>query len=112
VRGRTSGQPRSTPVVVATVDGVDYLVSMLGPGSDWVKNVEAANGRAVLRRGGPHDVRLVEIPVAQRAPMLRAYVRAATSGRHHIPVSVDAPLSEFESIAADYPVYRIDAPPS
>src|SRR5262245_50548989 len=46
VRGRASGQQRSTPVVIATVEGSRYLVSMLGPGSDWVKNVEAANGDA------------------------------------------------------------------
>jgi hypothetical protein len=48
VRGRTSGKPRATPVVIATVDGERYLVSMLGPGSDWVKNVEAARGDAPM----------------------------------------------------------------
>ena len=35
VRGRTSGRRRSIPVVVATVEGKRYLVSMLGPDSDW-----------------------------------------------------------------------------
>jgi len=49
VRGRESGRRRSNPVVIATVDGKRYLVSMLGPGSDWVKNVEAARGDAVIR---------------------------------------------------------------
>jgi hypothetical protein len=34
VRGRTSGRRRSNPVVIATVEGKHYLVSMLGPGSD------------------------------------------------------------------------------
>src|SRR5439155_26559030 len=38
VRGRISGSIRSNPVVIATVNGKDYLVSMLGPDSDWVKN--------------------------------------------------------------------------
>lgn len=51
VRDRASGQRRSTPVVIATVEGKRYLVSMLGPGSDWVKKVEAAHGDAVLRQG-------------------------------------------------------------
>jgi hypothetical protein len=36
VRGRTSGRRRSNPVVIATVEGKHYLVSMLGPESDWV----------------------------------------------------------------------------
>lgn len=108
VRGRTSGQPRSTPVVIATVEGKRYLVSMLGPESDWVKNVEAAQGAAVLRQGQRRPVHLVAVPPAERAPILSEYVRVATSGRNHLPVAVGAPLSEFETIAERYPVYRID----
>jgi deazaflavin-dependent oxidoreductase (nitroreductase family) len=108
VRGRTSGRRRSTPVVIATVEGRGYLVSMLGSGSDWVKNVEAANGDAVLRQGRRRPVHLVAVSPAERAPILREYVRVATSGRSHLPVAVGAPLSEFETIAERYPVYRID----
>lgn len=108
VRGRASGHPRSTPVVIASVDGRRYLVSMLGRGSDWVKNVEAADGAAVLRQGRSAPVRLVGVPPADRAPILREYVRVATSGRQHLPVAVGAPLSEFEAIADSYPVYRIE----
>jgi hypothetical protein len=47
--------------------------------------------------------------VEERAPILREYVRVATSGRKHFPVSVDAPTSAFQAIADRYPVYRIDA---
>ena len=108
VRGRASGRPRSTPVVIATVDGKRYLVSMLGPGSDWVKNLEAARGDAVLRQGRGRPVHLVGVPPAEKAPILREYVRVATSGRQHFPVAVGAPLAEFQTIAERYPVYRID----
>lgn len=108
VRGRATGQPRSTPVVIATVEGERYLVSMLGPGSAWVKNVEAAHGDAVLHAGRRRRVHLVAVPAAERAPILREYVRVATSGRHHFPVAVGAPLSEFQAIADRYPVYRIE----
>ena len=38
--------------------------------------------------------------------LLSEYVRVATSGRHHLPVAVGAPLSEFQAIAERYPVYR------
>jgi deazaflavin-dependent oxidoreductase (nitroreductase family) len=109
VRGRTSGQPRATPVVIATVDSKRYLVSMLGPGSDWVKNVEAAGGAAIIRHGRRQMVHLVAIPPEQRAPILREYVRIAPSGRQHFPLSVGAALSEFEAISGRYPVYRVDA---
>jgi len=108
VRGRVSGQRRSAPVVIATAEGNRYLVSMLGPGSDWVKNVEAAHGDAVLRQGRRRRVHLVGMPPAERPAILSEYVRVATSGRHHLPVTAGAPLSEFQTIAERYPVYRID----
>ena len=108
VPGRKSGHRRSNPVVIATVDGSGYLVSMLGPGSQWVKNVEAAQGDAVIRQGRRRPVHLVAMPREQRAPVLREYVRIATSGRQHFPVAVGAPLADFGAIAERYPVYRID----
>jgi deazaflavin-dependent oxidoreductase (nitroreductase family) len=108
VRGRASGRGRSIPVVITTVEGKRYLVSMLGPRSDWVQNVEAAHGDAVLRRGRRRRVRLVLVPPDQRATILREYVRIAPSGRQHFPLPVGAPLADFEAIAERYPVYRID----
>ena len=108
VQGRKSGRMRSNPVVIATVEGKSYLVSMLGPESDWVKNVEAANGDAVIRQGRRRRVHLVAVPPDTRAPILREYVRIAPSGRQHFPLPVGAPLSDFEAIAGSYPVYRID----
>ena len=108
VNGRAPNQKTTVPMVVATVDGEQYLVSMLGAGSNWVKNVEAANGEAFLRHGRPRPVHLVAIDADQRAPILKEYVRVATSGRKHFPLTSDAPLSEFEKIADRYPVYRID----
>lgn len=108
VRGRASGQRRANPVVIATVDGQRYLVSMLGPGSDWVRNVEAARGKAILRHGRRRRIRLIPVPPAERAPVLREYVRTAPSGRQHFPVPVGAPLDDFAAVAEQYPVYRIE----
>ena len=107
-RGRTSGRRRTNPVVIATVANTRYLVSMLGPDSDWVKNVEAAHGLAFLRHGLRRRVQLVAVPPEERAPILREYVRIAPSGRQHFPLPVGAPLADFAAIAHDYPVYRID----
>ncbi len=108
VPGRVSGRTRSNPVVIATVQGERYLVSMLGEGSDWVKNVEAAHGNAVLRHGRRQRVHLTPVPPEERAPVLREYVRIAPSGRQHFPVAVGAPLTEFAAVAERYPVYRIE----
>lgn len=108
VRGRRSGRTRSNAVAIATVDGREYLVSMLGPQSEWVKNVEASGGAASLRHGRRRPVQLMPIPPDQRAPVIKEYVRIASSGGQHFPIKKDAPLSAFEAIADRYPVFRVD----
>ncbi|MFC3961575.1 hypothetical protein [Nocardia jiangsuensis] len=73
VAGRRSGQPVRLPIVVADHAGQRYLVSMLGPEAGWVRDVTAANGRAALLRRGREAVRLIEVAVHDRAPILRRY---------------------------------------
>ncbi len=107
VTGRKSGRTVSLPVVVAVVDGERYLVSMLGENVQWVHNVRAAGGRVVLRSGSREEVHLEEVPAEQRAPILRAYLKRAPGARPHIPVNKDAPLAEFEKVAAAFPVFRV-----
>jgi deazaflavin-dependent oxidoreductase (nitroreductase family) len=107
VRGRKSGRVFSLPVALAIVDGQRYLVSMLGEKVAWVQNVRAAGGKAVLRHGRRQEIRLEERPAAQRAPILKAYLKRAPGARPHVRVDKDAPLSEFEKIAAAIPVFRV-----
>jgi D-alanyl-D-alanine carboxypeptidase len=109
VRDRVSGRMRADAVVVVTtVAGERYIVSMFGTISDWVHNIEAANGEAAVSHGGTQRVRLVAVPREERAPILREYVRVASSGRKHFPLPVGAPLADFAAIASQYPVYRIE----
>lgn len=105
---RNSGRVNSTILVVATYENQQYLVSMLGEGSEWVRNVRAAEGRANVKRGHVIPVTLTEIAPHERAPILKAWTQVATSGRQHLPVPFDAPVSAFEAIAGDYPVFRVD----
>jgi hypothetical protein len=44
VKGRSSGRVRANVLVPATYSGQRYLVSMLGNGSEWVRNARAAGG--------------------------------------------------------------------
>jgi deazaflavin-dependent oxidoreductase (nitroreductase family) len=111
VRGRRTGRLISAPVVVADHAGERYLVAMLGENTNWVRNVRAADGRAALLRRGTEAVRLVEVPPAERAPILRRYLRLAPGARPHVPVDRRAPLAEFERIADRYPVFRITVDP-
>ena len=112
VPGRTTGRVISVPVVLADHEGARYLVAMLGGRTNWVHNVRAAEGVAVLRLRGRLrvGVRLVEVDPAERAPVLRRYLELAPGGRAHIPVGVQAPLEEFEKIAQDVPVFRVTRP--
>ena len=107
VTGRMSGRTVSLPVGVAVVDGEWYLVSMLGENVQWVQNVRAAGGRAVLRSGGREEVHLEEVPADQRAPILRAYLQCAPGARPHVPVNKDAPIAEFAKVAAAFPAFRV-----
>jgi len=107
VIGRKSGRIVSFPLVMVTVDGQRYLASMLGDNTQWVRNVRASGGKAVLRSGGREQVQLEEIPAGQRAPLLKAYLQAAPGARPHVPVDKDAPLADFEKIAATFPVFRL-----
>jgi len=107
VTGRKSGRTVALPVVLAVVDGQRYLVSMLGENVQWVQNVRAAAGKAALRSGAREDVQLEELPADQRAPILQAYLQRAPRARPHVPVNKDAPLAEFQKVAAAFPVFHI-----
>lgn len=107
VTGRRSGRRLSFPLVVADLEGQRYLVSMLGEESNWVRNVRAAGGRAVLRHGRREPVRLEEVPPEQRAPIVRRYLAVAPGPRAFIPVNRKAPVEAFETVAAHIPVFRV-----
>ena len=105
VVGRGSGRLLAVPVVMAAWHGERYLVSMLGERANWVRNVRAANGRAVLRHGGREAVVLEEVPIEKRPPILRRYLALAPGAPPHLPVDRRASLGEFEPIAAQVPVF-------
>lgn len=107
VTGRRSGRTISFPLVVADYQGERYLVAMLGSGTNWVRNVQAAGGRAVLRHRRREPVRLEETDPSLRAQILRRYLALAPGARAHLPVDRRAPLEEFARIADRYPVFRI-----
>ena len=107
VRGRKSGRRICLPLVMVVVEGERYLVSMLGAEADWVRNVKAARGNVILRHGHREEVHLEEVAADRRAPVLKAYLKRAPGARPHVPIHKDAPLSEFEKVSAQFPVFRV-----
>jgi len=117
VPGRRSGRLRRTALVWAEDAGGRYFVSLAGE-AVWVRNVRAAGGRATIRHGRARRVRLEDVPAAERAPVLKAYLskRAFSKSPDHearefFGVRPDATLDELASIADRYPVFRIVADP-
>src|SRR2546429_9664668 len=74
VRGRTTGEWRSNPVNLLTLEGKRYLVAPRGH-TQWVRNLRVAgSGELVLgRRAEPFHA--VEVPDPEKTPILRAYLR-------------------------------------
>ena len=117
VPGRRSGVIRRTTVVRAACNGGHYLVSLAGE-SDWVRNVRAAGGHAVIGGRRRRAARLSELPSPQRAPVIRAYLlrwgrrpgsaAVAREARCYFGVSPQVPLDEIQRVVERYPVFRVE----
>jgi hypothetical protein len=112
VRGRRTARSHTVAVVVAGYWGQQYLVSMLGE-CEWVTNARAW-GEAYVISGRRRRVRLQEVPVERRAPIIKEYLRLAPGGRPHIGIGKSATVAECQRVAPNHPVFRIipyqDAP--
>lgn len=110
VPGRTSGEPRPTPVTPMTVDGKRYVVGGL-PKADWVRNARAA-GTGTLGQGRhTEQVNLVEMTAEQARPLLRQFPVLVPTGVGFMKnaglVSGPNP-DEFEALAGRCAVFRLD----
>jgi hypothetical protein len=92
---------------MAVLDQERYLVSMLGENVAWVRNLKATCGQALLRHGRTERVRLEEVVVEKRGPVLKAYLQRASGARSHVATDKDAPLEMFEALANKIPVFRV-----
>jgi deazaflavin-dependent oxidoreductase (nitroreductase family) len=104
--GRKSGRRYTTPVVVVEHAGERWLVAPYGE-RGWVKNARAAGRVELTRRGRTQRVEVAEVPAPERAPILRAYVRAVPVTRRFFAAGPGAPLEAFEAEAARHPVFRL-----
>jgi deazaflavin-dependent oxidoreductase (nitroreductase family) len=108
VRGRKSGKWYRTPVNPLTFDGGRYLVAPRGH-TQWVRNIRVSGGGRLRRGRHSEEIRVAEVPDAEKPPILRAYLRewAWEVGQFFGGVGADAPESELLRIAPEHPVFRI-----
>ena len=114
VRGRKTGRPIRASLARTNYGSNRYFVSLAGE-VDWVKNVRAAAGKAVMISRRRIPVYLREMPLEERAPVLLAYVQkrafthsGAQASRHFFGLGPTPTLEEMEKIAGRYLVFKIE----
>lgn len=108
VRGRKSGQWRTTPVNLLTLDGKQYLVAPRGH-VQWTHNMRAAGGGELHLGKHVDTFTAAEVGDDDKAPILRAYLKRwkAEVGVFFNGVGPDSPDDELRRIAPDHPVFEI-----
>lgn len=110
VRGRASGEWRSTPVNLLQLDGERYLVAPRGV-TQWVRNIRVAGG-GELRVGRRTDPFVVtELGNDEKLPILREYLRkwAWEVGAFFESIDKNSTDEQLAAVADDFPVFRIAA---
>ena len=109
VRGRSSGEWRSQPVNLLTFEGRRYLVAPRGL-TQWVRNIRVSGEGELLLGSKAERFRAVEIPDAEKLPILRAYLKIWKAEVGVFFQGVDAGSSEenLRRIAPDHPVFRVE----
>ncbi|MCX4669058.1 nitroreductase family deazaflavin-dependent oxidoreductase [Streptomyces sp. NBC_01381] len=108
VRGRKSGQMQRVPVNPFTYEDGQYLVSARGH-SQWVRNMRAAGGGELRVGRKVRAFTAVEIPDAEKLPVLRGYLEkwGWEVNQYFKGVTAKSTDAEIEAAAADHPVFRI-----
>ena len=109
VRGRKSGQPRTTPISVLEQDGKRYLFAPYGV-VDWVRNLRAA-GEATLTRGRRlEQVRARELPRGEAGLVLKRSLEGSIPSylKKYFEVPPGSSLEEFERATVRHPVFVLE----
>lgn len=108
VRGRKSGEWRTTPVNLLTHNGEQYLVAPRGV-TQWVRNLRATDGGELRVGRRAEKFTYVELTDAEKPDILRAYL---TKWKWEVGVFFDgldakADTAALLAAAPKYPVFHI-----
>ncbi|GAA5112582.1 nitroreductase family deazaflavin-dependent oxidoreductase [Pseudonocardia adelaidensis] len=110
VPGRRTGRPRTFPIAVIPLTGGRYIMQAF-PNAAWVANVRAADTVTLTRGRRSRTVRLVEVPVEERRPLLREVVASQPASAAQRLVTnglAAAPTPDAVAAAADrIAVFRV-----
>jgi deazaflavin-dependent oxidoreductase (nitroreductase family) len=108
VQGRSSGEPRRTPVNLLEFEGDRYLVAPRGE-TQWARNLRASGqGRLLVGRRG-ESFTAMELSDEQKPPVLRAYLKRwkFEVGVFFDGIGPDSSEEELRDAAPKHPVFRI-----
>ena len=108
VRGRKSGQPRTTPVSPIERDGKRYLMTPYGV-VDWVRNLRAA-GEATLTRGRrTEEIHAQELSNSEASLILQAFIESGHPIGRFFGIPKGASHEDFEQLALNHPVFLVQS---
>jgi hypothetical protein len=111
VRGRTSGEWRTTPVnPLRLADGTRYLVAPRG-NTQWVRNLRATGYAGELRIGRRAEpFRATEVADDDKPAILREYLKRwkFEVGVFFDGVDAKAPEEKLREIAPGYPIFLVE----
>jgi deazaflavin-dependent oxidoreductase (nitroreductase family) len=114
VRGRKTGQPRTTPVAVVDLDGRRWIIGTFGE-VNWVQNLRAAGEATITSNRRAQPVSAVELSIPQASAFYRdtlgPYVRRIPLGLGHFILGTllgarDL-LTDPEGAAHRHPVFEL-----
>jgi deazaflavin-dependent oxidoreductase (nitroreductase family) len=113
VRGRRTGEWRTTAVNLLELDGARYLVAPRGT-TEWVRNIRVA-GAGELRVGRRTEAFVIhELPDDEKAPVLREYLVRWKAEVKVFFEGIDehATDEQLAEIAPGFPVFEVVAAPA
>ena len=109
VRGRKSGEWRSSPVNLLTLGTTQYLVAPRGQ-TQWVRNIRVTREGELWLGRGRQEFKVTEISDDDKVPILRRYLQRWKweVGVFFGGVGPDSTDAELRRIAPDHPVFRVE----
>lgn len=108
VRGRKSGEPRTTPVNPLELDGVTYLVAPRGT-TQWVRNLRAVNEGELRIGRKTRRFRGEEVAESDKLPILQAYLdKWAWEVGAFFELPKDPSAEQVREIAHLHPIFRVN----
>jgi deazaflavin-dependent oxidoreductase (nitroreductase family) len=100
VPGRRTGRWRTVPVAVLEHHGQRYLIAPWG-NTEWSRNLRAAGTARLTRGGRTEEFEAVEVPAAERPPLIEVYLERFGRYPHVAPAFRELPDP------ANHPTFRI-----